>query len=547
MGSYRYATYPFARPTELDGTGRRRPVVVIGAGPVGLTLALDLASHGVPVVVLDDADVVSVGSRAICWAKRTLEIWDRLGVADRMVAKGVTWQVGRVFHGERELYRFDLLPEGGHKLPAFINLQQYYVEQYLIERCADVPDLVELRWKSEVTGHEDFGDGVRLEVSTPEGAYALEADWMIACDGARSPTRRRMRLAFPGQVFEERFLIADVRMRAPFPNERLFWFDPVFHAGGSSLLHKQPDDVYRLDFQLGPGADPEAERQPDRVVPRVKAVVGETPFALEWCSVYAFRCARLERFVHGRVVFAGDSAHVVSPFGARGGNGGIHDADNLGWKLALVVRGEAPAALLDSYDEERGRGADENISNSARTTTFMSPKSPAESRFRDGVLALASDHPFARALLNAGRLSRPCSLAGLPLQGEGPLVGLACPDAPITIGGRPGWLLSQLGREFVAMTFLGAGQPAPDAAALAGLAPACRLLALSADAGGTVVDAEGLAASRYGASPGTTLLIRPDAHVAARFDRFEPAAIAAALARATGRTSREEKRTSSAA
>ena len=532
MGSYSYATYPYVRPPELDGGGAERPVAVVGAGPVGLTLALDLAQRGVPVVVLDDADVVSVGSRAICWAKRTLEIWDRLGVARRMVEKGVTWQVGRVFHGTDELYRFDLLPEGGHAMPAFINLQQYYVEQYLIERCADFPDLIDLRWKSEVVDHADDGAGVVLDVSTPEGPYRLRAGWLVACDGARSPTRRRMGLAFAGQVFEERFLIADVRMKAPFPNERLFWFDPVFHAGGSALLHKQPDDVYRLDFQLGPGADPEAERQPERVIPRVAAVVGETPFELEWCSVYAFRCARLERFVHGRVIFAGDSAHVVSPFGARGGNGGIHDADNLGWKLALVATGDAPAALLDSYDEERGRGADENIANSARTTTFMTPKSGADRRFRDGVLALAADFPFARALLNAGRLSRPCILSGLSLQGEGPTVGTACPDAPILLRGEPVWLLTRLGRGFTAIVFAGDGEPGPAADALAGTG--CDLLVVSSEAGAEIADAEGLAARRYAAAPGATILVRPDTHIAARFDRFDTAAIRAALGRATG-------------
>jgi 3-(3-hydroxy-phenyl)propionate hydroxylase len=534
MGSYSYATYAFVRPPELDGAGRTWPVAIIGAGPVGLTLALDLATRGVPVVVLDDADVVSVGSRAICWAKRTLEIWDRLGVAARMVEKGVTWQVGRVFHGERELYRFDLLPEGGHRMPAFINLQQYYVEQYLIERCADFPDLIELRWRSEVVSHEDDGEGITLSVSTPEGPYRLRADRVVACDGARSPTRRRMGLAFPGQVFEERFLIADVRMEAPFPNERLFWFDPPFHAGGSALLHKQPDDVYRLDFQLGPAADPEAERRPERVMPRVRAVVGETPFELEWCSVYAFRCARMERFVHGRVIFAGDSAHVVSPFGARGGNGGIQDADNLGWKLAAIARRDAPPTLLDSYDEERGRGADENISNSARTTTFMTPKSATEARFRDGVLALAPTMPFARALLNAGRLSKPCTLSGLPLQGEGHGVGEACPDAPVLVDGIPGWLLAQLEPNFTAVTFAAAKETAPDPAILAHLAPNCRLLVIWSGEGALdgIADAQGLVAQRYGAAPGTTILIRPDQHVAARWDRFDPAAIAEALARA---------------
>lgn len=537
--------YTSAAPPELTGEAPRRPVVVIGAGPVGLTCAIDLATRGVPVVVLDDDDTVATGSRAICWAKRTLEIWDRVGVGQRMVDKGVTWNTGRVFHRDRELYRFDLLPEGGHRRPAFVNLQQYYVEEYLIDRAGDFPGLIDLRWKNAVTGLAQTEDGVRLPVECPHGTYAIEAAWVIAADGARSPTRTRMGLPFPGQRFEERFLIADVRMQAGFPTERLFWFEPTFHAGQSALMHRQPDDVFRLDFQLGPDADPDLERQPERVMPRVRAVVGEgTPVSLEWCSVYSFRCARLERFVHGRVIFAGDSAHVVSPFGARGGNGGVQDADNLCWKLALVLAGRAPDSLIATYDEERGRAADENIRQSSRTTAFMTPRSGPERGLRDGVLALAAEAPFARALLNAGRLSRPCSLAGLSLQTPdstvfpgGPEPGAACPDAPVTdADGTPAWLLDRLGGPFTLLHF---AESAPDLTPLAGLdlrvvvvAPTSRTLP------GTEIlyDPQGLAAARYGAGPGTTYLIRPDAHVAARFPTLDPDSVARALARAQGRS-----------
>ncbi|MBV9078803.1 MAG: FAD-dependent oxidoreductase [Methylobacteriaceae bacterium] len=535
MASQEPIRFPYRTPPELSGNAVRRvPVAIVGAGPVGLAAAIDLALHGVPSVVLDDNDTVSTGSRAICWAKRTLEIFDRLGVGDRMVAKGVTWQRGRVFRGEREIYAFDLLPEGGHKMPAFINLQQYYVEEYLVARCADFPELIDLRWRNRVAGVAPHEDGVRLAVETPDGSYGLEADWVVAADGARSALRTMLGLPFAGQDFEERFLIADVRMQAPFPNERLFWFEPTFHPGQSALLHRQPDDVFRIDFQLGPEADPIAERAPDRVIPRVQAVVGpDTPFELEWCSVYAFRCARLERFVHGRVVFAGDSAHVVSPFGARGGNGGIQDVDNLAWKLARVVRSEAPVALVESYEAERGHGADENILNSARTTTFMTPKSAAEMAFRDAVLTLAPDHAFARALVNAGRLSRPCSLATSALQTPddgtvaGPMApGLACLDAPLAdLAGRPTWLLAELGHDFVLLAFpeRGADRPA---------VPGCRTLAISTEPReGAFHDRDGLAAARYGGAPGVTYLIRPDQHVAARWSGFDPAAVAAALAR----------------
>jgi 3-(3-hydroxy-phenyl)propionate hydroxylase len=522
-------------------------VAIVGAGPVGLAVAIDLATRGVRTVLLDDNDVVSTGSRAICWAKRTLEIFDRLGVGDRMVAKGVTWQRGRVYRGDRELYSFDLLPEGGHKMPAFINLQQYYVEHYLIERCADFPDLIDLRWKNKAVAIEPGSDGVRLEVETPAGRYGLQADWVVAADGARSPIRTMMGLSLQGQAFEERFLIADVRMEAPFPNERLFWFQPSFHSGESALLHRQPDDVFRLDFQLGPNADPELERRPERVVPRVRAAVGEVPFELEWCSVYAFRCARMDRFVHGRVLFCGDSAHVVSPFGARGGNGGVQDGDNLAWKLALVVQNRAPATLLGSYDDERGRGADENILNSSRTTTFMTPRTATERAFRDAALTLAPDRAFARPLVNAGRLSRPCSLEGLPLQGEdtgevaGPMrPGFACLDAPVLgADGGPSWLLNHLGPDFTLLVFAGEGT------SRAPIVPGLRTVLVAA-AGSTVpgalVDREGLAAARYGGRPGVTYLIRPDQHVAARWPTLDPAAVTGALGRATGVPAAEDRR-----
>ena len=278
-------------------------------------------------------------------------------------------------------------------------------------------DRIELRWSNRVVGLQRFADHVCLTVETPDGTYDLEAEYVLAADGCNSAIRRFLKLDFMGRVFEERFLITDVVTPVELPNERRFWFDPPFHNGQSALLHRQPDNMYRIDLQLGWDADPELEKRPERVIPRIEAVLGErTPFEIEWVSVYTFQCRRLERFVHDRVIFIGDSAHVVSPFGARGGNGGIQDADNLVWKLALVLKGQAPAALLETYDEERVHGADENILNSSRSTSFMTPKSTIEREFRDGVLALAADLPFARRLVNSGRLSVPCSLAGMRLQ-----------------------------------------------------------------------------------------------------------------------------------
>lgn len=530
--AYDYAPFPYVPPPGLTSVEPRHPVAIIGAGPIGLAMANDLAQRGIPSVVLDDNNVVSVGSRAICWAKRTLEIFDRLGVGERMLDKGVTWKVGRQFHGDKEVYAFDLLPEEGHKYPAFINLQQYYVEEYLIERARDFSSLIDLRFRNKVVDHKDAGDHVTLSVETPDGLYEIEADWLIACDGANSSTRHRMGLAFEGETFEENFLIVDVEMEtSPFGDhetpERWFWFAPPFHNGQSALLHKQPDNIYRIDLQLGPETDPETEASEDKVIPRIRAIVGDTPFRLDWMSVYRFRCAKLENFVHNRVIFVGDSAHVVSPFGARGGNGGIQDVDNLGWKLAAVLKGDAPSSLMDSYQTERSIGASENILHSARATNFMTPKSHVEALFRNTVLTLASDHTFARKLINSGRLSLPAVLSDSPLQTpcDAPLPpGSVIVDAPLRSADGPVWLLEVLPPEFC-LLHVGPDR-IPDVCTLPRIG-----IAHCADYP-TYADTDGWAAKRYGTRH--TYLIRPDGHICAAFERLDAATVRAALARAKG-------------
>ena len=548
MATYTYHPFPYRRVPELaTGSGPRRPVVIAGAGPVGLAAAIDLASQGIASVVLDDNDVVSIGSRAICWAKRTLEIFDRLGVGERMVAKGVVWKIGRVYHRDRELYRFDLLPEGGHKMPAFINLQQYYVEQYLVERALEFPGLIDLRWKNRLATVSQTGDAVAIGVETPDGSYRLDAEWLIAADGARSTVRSVLGLPFEGRTFEEKFLIVDVRLAADYPSDRRFWFQPTFDRGESALMHRQPDDVFRIDFQLGWEADSDAEREPGRVLERVRRIVGpDVECELEWCSVYTFRCNRMPRFVDGRVLFVGDAAHIVSPFGARGGNGGIQDTDNLCWKLARVIRGEAPRALIDTYNTERVHGADENLLNSSRTTTFMTPKSAVEHQFRDGVLALAPTHGFARQLVNSGRLSKPCDLHGFAGftadsgQVAGPMIpGSPCLDAPVRMpGGREGWLLGALTARPTALVFcddpaavaaVATTAPASGVADLAVIVVTPRdLRALSLP---QLVDVEGHLATRYGGVPGVTYLIRPDQHVLGRWPMWDPETVGSAWRR----------------
>ena len=526
--------YPYTRHADQDAaTPAHHRVVVVGAGPVGLAAAIDLARQGVEVVVLDENDKVSFGSRAICFAKRTLEIADRLGLGTPLVDKGVQWNIGKVFFDERKVYDFNLLPEEGHKRPAFINLQQYYFEDYLVQRARAIQAEgapLDLRGGNKVARVADHGDHVALTIDTVDGPYSITADYVIACDGAASPIRSMMGLDFVGRVFEDNFLIADVIMEADFPTERWFWFDPPFNRGQSALLHKQPDGVWRIDLPLGWDIDKEQEKKPEKVIPRLKAMLGDdVEFSLEWVSIYTFQCRRMEKFRHNRVIFAGDSAHQVSPFGARGANSGLQDTDNLAWKLKLVLEGRAPEALLDSYDAERIFGADENILNSSRSTDFITPKSEISRIFRNAVLDLSEHHAFARPLVNSGRLSMPCTYDGSPLNTPDALPGgpartrpgSPCPD--VALGN--GFLLDSLGDRF---TLLAINADAPDGLSEDGIA-VTRLSLTDKD------DATGALAARYlGDAPAAVYLIRPDQHVAARWPAYDAADIRAALRRATG-------------
>lgn len=522
--------YPYQRAPDQDTSPTaRHKVIVIGAGPVGLAAAIDLAQLGVPVLVLDDNDRVSFGSRAICFAKRPLEILDRLGCGAPMVEQGVVWDTGRVFVGEDEAYSFNLLPESGHKNPAFINLPQNTFEEKLIERVRALEAEgapIELRGKNKVTALADNGDHVRLEVDTPEGSYLLEADWLIACDGANSPTRQMLGHDFKGRVFEDNFLIADVIMQADFPAERWFWFDPPFNPGQSALLHKQPNNVWRIDFQIGQDIDREEELKPENIKRRLKAMLGEdADFELEWTSIYTFQCRRMEKFRYGRTLFAGDAAHQVSPFGARGANSGLQDTDNLAWKLKLVIEGKADDNLLDSYSDERVYGAAENILNSTRSTDFITPKSKVSRTFRDAVLALARGHEFARPLVNSGRLSVPCTYDGSVLNGPdvAQLPADTRPGAPMKDADTgAGWLLDKLGNSF---QLLGLGIDVPEVLELDGITVRGLNLPASGD----------LKAQYLGDAGAAVYLLRPDQHVAARWLGYSETAVREALSQAIGK------------
>ena len=552
LSTYQYPKFDYVRPPEQSGAEKKRyPVVVVGAGPVGLAAAIELAQSGVPVVVLDDDDTVSVGSRGVCYAKRALEVLDRIGVGQPCVDKGVSWNVGRTFFREQEVYNFNLLPQADHKRPGMINLQQYYLEEFEVNRAKELPNL-NVRFKNKVLSVTPQGDGATLQVETPDGVYTLETDWLVVADGARSGIRRMMNLDIDGKIFKDRFLIADVVMTADFPHERWFWFDPPFHPGQSVLLHRQSDNVYRIDFQLGWDADPEEEKKPEKVIPRIKAMLGDDrEFELEWVSVYTFQCRRMNAFTHGHVLFAGDAAHQVSPFGARGANSGIQDTDNLCWKLKLVIEGKAPSSLLDSYSEERVFAADENLMNSTRSTDFITPKSKTSLMFRNATLSLARDHAFARALVNSGRLSVPAILTESSLNTPDSVVfagdmvpGAPMDDAPMRVDDQDAWLLDQMGNQFMALVYVNELNSVTTAQlaefkALASQAIAVEVVLIAAKAGATgqgvrmLEDRAGRFAERFDAQDGTTYLIRPDQHVAARWRSFNNALVITAVARAT--------------
>jgi 3-(3-hydroxy-phenyl)propionate hydroxylase len=409
---YRLPEYPFQEPPELgSGQPGHHPIVIVGGGITGLTLACALAQHGVAAVLLDEDNTVGVkgaSSRGICYTQKSLEIFERLGVYERIAAKGIQWSVGRTFAGHDEVYSFDLRQQAGYNLsaqPPFINIQQFYIEGYLVERIYELGG-VELRWKNRVTGFEQDEAGATLTVETPSGSYRLRADHVIDATGSHSPFRKWVGASVTAKKGDDRWCIADVRFTKHPPVERHTWVEAPFNENRAVWQHLMGDNVWRIDYQMAPDADPAEVSREDVVRERLARQFGpETEVEIVWVGPYAYRSECVDRMRHGRVFFMGDSAKVVSPFGARGGNTGIADADNLAWKLAAVVKGYASPALLDSYHEERHEAARQNVQVTNRTARFLRPASPVEKLFRDAALSLARQHLFARSLVNTGRMA----------------------------------------------------------------------------------------------------------------------------------------------
>jgi len=543
------AVFPEAIDSEETD---KTTVLIVGAGPIGLALALEMGLLGHHIILINRETQLTDGSRALCYAKRPLEILDRLGIAERMVNKGVSWNIGRVFFKDasKPVYSFDLLPIKDQKLPAMINIQQYYNEEYNIEALEQL-DNVELRWGNTLSAIEKIDGAVIADIETDEGNYQIKADWLIACDGSSSPTRKMMDMGFEGETFRDNFLIADVKFKKEYPTERHFWFDPDFNPGQSVLLHKQPDNIWRIDFQVGWDIDRKEIVKPENVTPRIKAMFGDdVEFEYEWISVYTFNCRQIDSMYKGRVIFAGDSAHLVSPFGARGANTGFQDTDNLVWKLDLIIKDKAGQKLLDSYDEERSLAAKINILNSTRSTDFITPKSKASSHFRNAVLQLSRDHEFARGFVNSGRLSLPVPYPDSSLNTKdentwngGIKPGSNCMDAPVSLDGNESWLLNYLGWHFKLLIFYHRDKNiqqqldelSADEISVHHIIIQGKDKKTKSESKSTVLtDTKGLVFERYGIDKSGVYLIRPDQYVAARWNDFDINKIRAAVQRSIG-------------
>jgi 3-(3-hydroxy-phenyl)propionate hydroxylase len=538
--------------------GWQDPIVIVGAGPVGMSAALGLAYYGVPCIILDDGDgPASEGSRAIFMERHTLEILGVWGPVGRQMAeKGMTLTGGRVFFRKTELYKTLTAPPGADaRYPRFVNVPQNLLEHWQYEALQSSA-CCEVRWRHKVTGISQDDEQICVEFTMSQGTPGrLCAPYVLAADGPRSTIRTRLGLNFPGASRDHHFLILDVRMQLETPRERWFWFDPPFNPGRTALLHPQPDGIYRLDYQLPPGEDLDAARQPDSLHRRIVATVGERSYEIVWKSIYTYQQRVLERFKHGRVLFLGDAAHLMSPFGGRGLNSGVQDAWNLVWKLVLVRAGLAPESLLETYHDECHAAAIENLRLTDNTMRFLVP-SPGFARWkRDMILRLSLPFKFMRRLVNAGHMSNPFTYRDSPIISEdiqsisarsvppeqrsvfkryqlGPLAGALAPVVILTDAqsNHPVSLLDRFGQGFVVFYFCadaGAGISALQKIQrdLPALPVALYLVTPRPPTTSTtdgiciLLDTEGKGAAAYNAGPRTLYVVRPDRHIAAR--RFE--------------------------
>ncbi|SDN52788.1 FAD-dependent monooxygenase [Geodermatophilus sp. DSM 45219] len=507
------------------------PLVVVGAGPVGLVTALRLADHGVRSIVLDAKPALQKqGSKACLIQGDVLEVLDKFGCAAPIAAEGVTWTVARTYVRDREIRSAHYAPGPG--FGPFVNISQHRIEQVLLAAAERHP-LVEVRWGHEVVGLEQDREAVTLRLTGPEGPDRLTAAYVVACDGVRSRLRELTGVRWTGYTHRDRFLITDIRARLDLPKERHFHYDPACNPGRQLVMHPQPDETWRIDWQLPPDADIEAEQVNGEFDRRVRAVIGDVPYEVDWVSTYRFHQRVVEHMRVGRVFFAGDAAHALPPYGSRGMNSGIQDADNIAWKLALVYQGQAEADLLESYHVERHAAARENLAVTEATIRFMIPPTRWRRWTRAVLLGLSGALPAARDRVNSGRMAEPFVYRESPIvrgdDPQQPLVGSFAPDARVAAAHSGTRLRRFFGAGFVGLV------TAPDDSAAAAAVTAMRAQAWSQPASLVVVlpasgaatqlseladvvvlrDVESQVRAGYGGGGTTCWLVRPDGHIAA--------------------------------
>ncbi|MBK7615259.1 MAG: FAD-dependent monooxygenase [Burkholderiales bacterium] len=541
---YQYQVHPAWRPPA--GEVPAAPVVIAGAGPIGMALALDLARYGVKCVLLEAQQQVSEGSRAIVFTRRSMEILQQVGADKAITAQGLPWRFGNSHYRGQRVFRMEAPYDENDRFYPMINLQQQYMEEALLDQIAKQP-LVELRWGQKVTAvlrndakleSESDSGGVEIEVNTPTGPYVQKAGWLVACDGARSGIRQMLDLRMEGASYEGRFVIADIRVDLPLPTERLAYFDPEWNPGNTVLMHREPHGIWRVDYQLPAGETPEQALAPESLKARINAqlaMVGHAgvPWEMDWCSVYSARAMTLPDYVHGRIAFAGDAGHMLPIFGVRGANTGWQDGHDMGWKLAFVVKGLAGRSLLTSYSQERVEAAREIIDEAGKSTRFMTPPTRGFRLLRDAVLSLSLSQPFVGPLFH-WRTSRPHDYAHSALNSAdddnglfcaGPANGAALPNVKLAPNDH---LLDHFGPAFWLMHFADAGAVPAELVATAAAwrakgvpvqVVALRTAATEAEGADLCLhDLAGRLATRYGVrQAGTCYLVRPDQHVCARW------------------------------